>query len=213
MKTLLATALLAVSAPSAAFAAVAVTLDTPGLEYGGGLYTLGFEFSVDQPGYVIDQLGVYDNLGDGLIADAQIGIWDLSGVLLASTTIAAGEGTLVNLFRFQDIDPLELVAGERYLIGSFTTDLASSLGTGQGGTGSLNSLVTFYNDRFSNFNSAFSIPDTTNDTGGQWLGANFNLSLANVVPEPASWAMMIAGFALVGGAMRMRSRNFRRVTA
>lgn len=28
------------------------------------------------------------------------------------------------------------------------------------------------------------------------------------VPEPASWAMMIAGFGLVGGVMRMRGRSF-----
>ena len=52
---------------------------------------------------------------------------------------------------------------------------------------------------------------------GQQTGTNFNtLSVANLpahthvvtvdgaVPEPATWAMLIAGFALVGGAMRRR---------
>jgi hypothetical protein len=33
------------------------------------------------------------------------------------------------------------------------------------------------------------------------------------VPEPASWAMMIAGFGLVGGSMRRRSTNRDMVTA
>lgn len=37
-------------------------------------------------------------------------------------------------------------------------------------------------------------------------GFNFSLSLAAGVPEPATWAMMIAGFGLVGGAMRTRTR-------
>ncbi len=36
-------------------------------------------------------------------------------------------------------------------------------------------------------------------------GFNFSLSLAAGVPEPATWAMMIVGFGLVGGAMRTRA--------
>ena len=35
----------------------------------------------------------------------------------------------------------------------------------------------------------------------------FFVSIA-AVPEPASWAMMVGGFALVGGAMRYRKRRF-----
>lgn len=34
---------------------------------------------------------------------------------------------------------------------------------------------------------------------------NFTPAAAGAVPEPASWAMMIGGFGLVGGAMRRRS--------
>jgi len=30
-------------------------------------------------------------------------------------------------------------------------------------------------------------------------------TVTGAVPEPATWAMMIAGFGLVGGAMRRRS--------
>jgi hypothetical protein len=42
---------------------------------------------------------------------------------------------------------------------------------------------------------------------GDW---NF---IAESVPEPASWAMMIIGFGMVGGAMRRSSRTMPRVTA
>jgi hypothetical protein len=46
---------------------------------------------------------------------------------------------------------------------------------------------------------------TTNIPGGG-IDANPN---PNAVPEPASWALMIAGFGLVGGAMRRRTARIR----
>lgn len=42
--------------------------------------------------------------------------------------------------------------------------------------------------------------------------ANFRVTMASVasaVPEPASWALMLAGFAMVGGATRYRRRTVR----
>lgn len=35
---------------------------------------------------------------------------------------------------------------------------------------------------------------------------NFSFQVSNAVPEPATWAMMIGGFGLVGAAMRRRQR-------
>jgi hypothetical protein len=39
----------------------------------------------------------------------------------------------------------------------------------------------------------------------QNIGFTANVSVANAVPEPATWAMMLFGFGLVGGTMRRRS--------
>lgn len=39
---------------------------------------------------------------------------------------------------------------------------------------------------------------------GFGLQTGFTFTTGNAVPEPATWAMMIAGFGLVGGAMRRR---------
>lgn len=39
--------------------------------------------------------------------------------------------------------------------------------------------------------------------------ANFRFTSVAAVPEPASWALMIGGFGLVGGAMRARKRQVR----
>lgn len=200
MKKLLAFALLCTVA-SPALSQTAVTLTTPGSEYGGGQYTLGFEFSLGNNS-VIDSLGVYDNLGDGLTAPASIGIWDLAGNLLTSTTISAGSGTLDGLFRFQSISPFAVTANTHYIVGAYTTDLATSLNTGQGGTGSIDPNVTIYRDRYSNFNGTFSFPTQTDNNVGAWLGGNFQFNSA--VPEPSTWAMMLFGFGAVGFAVRRR---------
>lgn len=37
-----------------------------------------------------------------------------------------------------------------------------------------------------------------------YSGAPISLVISNAVPEPATWAMMIGGFGVVGGAFRMR---------
>lgn len=41
-------------------------------------------------------------------------------------------------------------------------------------------------------------------SGGQQVSANFEVA---AVPEPATWAMMLVGFGMIGGAARHRRRN------
>jgi choice-of-anchor C domain-containing protein len=48
-------------------------------------------------------------------------------------------------------------------------------------------------------------------TNGAWGMALDNVSAA--VPEPATWAMLIAGFGLVGGALRRRNTGLQRTIA
>ena len=43
---------------------------------------------------------------------------------------------------------------------------------------------------------------TFNNSFEQWHG--FTVGVSSVVPEPASWAMLIGGFGLTGAAMRRR---------
>ena len=70
----------------------------------------------------------------------------------------------------------------------------------------------FSNDAFQNFTLFFTPSTATSfsfsfaNAGGDNVGAildDVSVSLA-VVPEPASWAMMIAGFGLVGAGLRRR---------
>ena len=44
------------------------------------------------------------------------------------------------------------------------------------------------------------------DNGGGDLAINYAFKNSGAVPEPAAWAMMLAGFGLVGSAMRRREK-------
>jgi hypothetical protein len=189
-----------------AFEAIDVT--SPGLTYSGAPYTLGFQFSVAS-NVSITALGAYDNGNNGLNGAASVGLWDSSGNLLVSTAVPAGAaGLLIGDFSYATISPYALTANTHYFIGAYEpSDLATSLNTGQGGSGSINPLVTIYQDQFSSFNYAFSFPGSTNShPEGAWLGANFSTG----VPEPATWATMLAGFAGLGflGYRRNKAATF-----
>jgi hypothetical protein len=190
------------SVPLAAGAA-AVNLTSGGATYSGASYTLGFKFTVNSA-TSITSLGVYDHNQDGLAARAQIGLWDTAGNLLTSATIGQGGGVLDGMFRYVDITAYALSTGTEYVIGAYTTELATSLNTGQGGTGSIDPLVNVIHDRYSNFTNSFSFASQTDSrASGAWLGANFRFGNVNQVPVPGSLALVGVGlFALLASARR-----------
>jgi hypothetical protein len=197
-----AAAALCAALGTSAAASPALTLTTPGDTYSSGSYTLGFSFEVSSA-QTIDQLGVYDDSGAPLAADAQVGLWDASGDLLASVDVPASGGSLVGDFRFANITPYALSTGQVYYVGSYlSSGVASSFNTDEYGSGSFNPLITPLYDQWT-ASESLSFPSLSDgDAGGAWLGANFNL--AGGVPEPSTWAMMILGLGTIGFVARRR---------
>jgi hypothetical protein len=184
----------------------AITVVTPGNGFTSDAFTLGFEFSVAAD-TSLTALGVYDAGLDGLESNAMVGLWNTSGDLLASTVVGAGTaGTLDNYFRYAAITPFALTAGVHYIVGSYLAGgLASSYNTNQGGSGSVDPLVTIHADRYSAFDSAFGNPTSSDGLAGAWLGANFQYGDGGMVPEPGAWALMILGFGMAGAVLRRRA--------
>jgi hypothetical protein len=50
-----------------------------------------------------------------------------------------------------------------------------------------------------------SLSEGMSNFGGSWTFATTEIPASGAVPEPATWAMMLIGFGLVGFAMRKRS--------
>lgn len=164
-----------------------------------GPINVGFEFTLSQT-TTISALGVWDNLGDGLSASHDVGIWNLTGSLLASTTVAAGTGaTLDNGFRFNDISPLTLVAGTYVALATFANSADS---WAYDGTINTAAGVTWNSDAW-NYQSTLSAPTNFNPQPG-YFGANFQIGTADSsVPDGGTTTAML-GFALFGLAALRR---------
>ena len=181
------------------------TMTTPGNEYVGSPYTLGFEFQV-LSSTIATQLGVYDSGQDGLANPATVGIWETAGTLLVFGTVpTATGGTLDGFFRYGSTAPFPLTSGVNYIIGSHLDDPASSLFIGSnGGSGSVDPNVVLVRDRFGS--PGFVFPGTTNNIQGAWLGANFEFG-TQAGPEPGTWLLLAAGLVgLFGYGWRQRKK-------
>lgn len=175
-------------------AAAGVDLQAPGIEFESTPYTLGFEFTVTSS-VQLTSLGIYDSGQDGLEAAGAVALWLASGGdPLASAVVPVGSaGTLEGLFRYTAIVPLTLEPGVHYVVGAFSDGgVATSLGLGQGGTGSFDPRVVGIADRY-NTDFMLWFPDASDGSTGAWLGANFQLA---PVPEPQPAALLASALAL-----------------
>ena len=167
--------------------------------------TVGWDFT-PTANITVTELGFFDLDGDGLALSHDIGIWASDGTLLGGTTIAAGVGdTLINGFRFTDISDLVLTAGQTYVIGAvIQLDPNGDNYFLNPATVASDAMIGYGRGLRSDANSGFAMP--TVDANSGRFGPNFRF-LQSAIPEPTTWAMLILGFGVVGGAMRARRRT------
>jgi len=137
-----------------------------------------------------------------------------TGTLLASVTVS-NIYPINGHFRYVTIDPITLVAGRSYLVAGvsnqdnytwattgFATDPAITILTTSGQAARWQSMST------PDFITGSGFLDRGSDDGYWGPNVFFGDSGGFTgVPEPASWAMMIGGLGMIGGAMRSRRKT------
>jgi hypothetical protein len=199
LSSLLAAAVLAGTVAGTAHAVTispAVEYTTAGVLYDGSPYTLGYSFALSGP-VSVNALGYWDN---GRGSNHQVAIWDTAGTLITSTTVL-GTDPIVGHYVWGAITPITLGAGRYVIGGEFLGD------------GSFNSYASgivsipeySYGQDLQVYGAGLNFPTATYGGYGDNGILEVSFSVGGAVPEPASWALMIAGFGIVGFAMRRRT--------
>ncbi|MEZ6137500.1 MAG: hypothetical protein R3C53_21640 [Pirellulaceae bacterium] len=153
--------------------------------------------------FSISALGYYDHLQDGFVDPHEIGLWRINGAtstLVATTELSAGTAAvLMGDFRYGSITPLEITAGNDYVIGAtigFGSGTAqydptvTPSSSGWTSTSHITNVVGRFGLIFpagSGFNNSNFPSDFGTPSDPPFLGPNF---LITSVPEPSSFALL-----------------------
>lgn len=189
--------------------ATVASAGTPGIDftpsasnqgYATSIWNLGYSFTVNSP---VDVVGL-GNIDAGVFPQAQqVGLWNSSGALLASAYVDQTDQVLgAAPWVFEAITPIKLQVGQTYIVGA----QGGSLYTGQVNPVTVDPRITYDTDLYTYLGNTSNNPlvEPTSTTGlpHGWFGGN--VELASAVPEPATWAMLILGLAMIGFAARRR---------
>jgi len=171
---------------------VAIAEITPALEIerNSSSYTLasnrtrGWQFTVNDD-LLVGGLGIFDLFDDGLDFSHEIAIWHSGELVLSDTVHSGSETLLIEQFRYIEIEPFWLSAGETYVIG------ACVLGdpyVGNNGSATITTIpsITYARTLTTEAGAGFSLPTLERDFYG--FGPNFL-----VIPEPTTLVMFGLG--------------------
>jgi hypothetical protein len=207
MKTLLAAASLAAmlaASPAAAVLAYDTPASTPGNQSWGG--TLGLNFTVNRT-ITFNTLGTFDSGKDGISTYIAVAVFDANTGFFASP-VAYFEGTANpggKAYVTKRVASFTLTPGN-YQLGAFGyNDIDRNYNAGFVG---LPGAITF-----NSFGGALTATGTSYAPEGSGDLATipdvgltrYGAGTMGYVPEPATWAMLLGGFAMVGFAMRRRA--------
>jgi len=122
-------------------------------------------------------------------------------------------GTSVEISLINDIEyPGSVNYGDRYGASRITFQIVGNALTQNGDLATLNFDNVDYENSTGYFQYDRAVSDGPNTSGDEFYESFGNLKINRIsfpavaaVPEPASWALMIGGFGLVGGTLRRRS--------
>lgn len=206
MRVALAAAACLLSAMPSDGADIAMTFSSwTSVEDNSTPFSLGEDFTITQA-IQITALGYLD-IGS---QDHQVGIYDLSGNLLVSTTVDPSMDPLSDFFNYHTVaTPFTLAAGTYVLAGTDGPEGGDLTYTGFAGSFVTDFQVasgfSFFNDRYT-ASSTLVFPELQ-ATGSPfaWFGGNIQFTNVGSVPEPSSLVMALIGaLGMLGYTVRRR---------
>ena len=186
-----------------------ITNDTTTDTLGNPPFTLGFQFT-EVTNQNVTALGIFDDSQNGLADSYPIGLWDSKGNLIASGTVLAGTADpLVNQFRYVNIAPVQLLAGQTYQLGALFLTGDDGVNFPGDATGfAMNPAAMFDQSTFAS-GGTLSNPTSTFSTDPGFFGPNLLLTppAPPTVPEPSSLALLSLGGLGLAGWRRWKKRT------
>jgi hypothetical protein len=187
-------------------------------QYGGDGSTIGYTFHVGPNNLNVYSLGSTGGLG---VSQFNIGLWDSSGNLMASTLVSLSETTFQQ-FVWNTISPVNLQSGQDYTLGSVGYPFGSSVSViGIGPATGLTPYVSIVGAGMGN--SMYNLTDpiyqfsyfkSYNAAGYVAVGPNMQFTAIpnatpaptpDAVPEPSTYALF--GIGAIGLLMVMRKKK------
>ncbi len=195
------------AASRVAHAAPAFEFDDPQFIINGDSWNFGINFRADQ-NLQVDALGYFWDTEFSTAAH-NVALFSADGIKLADTTVDAGDA-LNGHFRYSPISAVTLSAGSSYrVVGASAGDYFFFDAVNFSSHPGISYLGNVYSG-LSGTTALFDpIPDGSNDTLNGYWGPTLSVS---PVPEPSTYALLLAGLGLMGVMRQVRRGNTRRLS-